>query len=174
MGLPTVEKCCACLELKTGTLIIGAINLLAAIVGAVFSAIGLAGSAVLASGALNKYIDNGQQGGYQGSDAVNAAGTWGIIVTSILLIIYVLYVVVASMLIHGARKEKPGLMMPWIILTIFYMILAVVQIISYVVLGERWMSVLTPVFSLLITFYFFICIWSHRKQLIEGNELPKN
>merc|ERR1712055_741851 len=166
MGLPTVEKCCACLELKTGTLILGVINLVGSIILAIISAVGLAGSAVLASGALDQYIDKDSRMDSESRAAVNTAATFGIVVTSIMLIIYILYVVVASMLIHGARKEKPGLMMPWIVLTIVYLIWDIVQIIGYFVSGD-WLSAIIGIILFCPGFYFFICVWSYRKQLQE-------
>merc|ERR1711962_1723199 len=44
MGLPTVEKCCACLELKTGTLIIGTLSLIGSCILGIIAIVGLIGS----------------------------------------------------------------------------------------------------------------------------------
>merc|ERR1712045_957097 len=60
---------------------------------------------------------------------------WATAMMAILLIICIGYVVVASMLIHGARKEKPGLLMPWIVLTIISLILNLVQLIENLIQG---------------------------------------
>ena len=97
---------------------------------------------------------------------------------AILLIICIGYVVVASLLIHGARKvgsrsisaklflyncfqEKPGLLMPWIILTVISLIFDVIQIIGNMVNADHaaWVGGL---FFFAIGCYIFIVVWSHR------------
>ena len=98
---------------------------------------------------------------------------------AILLIICIGYLVVASLLIHGARKVgfrklrkeehffiaffqgKPGLLMPWIILTVISLIFDVIQIIGNMANAEHaaWVSGL---FFFAIGCYLFIVVWSHR------------
>ena len=97
---------------------------------------------------------------------------------AILLIICIGYVVVASLLIHGARKvglrsicaklflyicfqEKPGLLMPWIILTVISLIFDVIQIIGNMVNADHaaWVG---GIFFFAIGCYIFIVVWSHR------------
>ena len=100
---------------------------------------------------------------------------------AILLIICIGYVVVASMLIHGARKvtvkiapmtnvfiyfnfslqAKPGLMMPWLVLTIISLLLNLVQVIGNLVNGY-YNIVYSGLFGFIIGFYTFIVVWSHR------------
>jgi len=83
---------------------------------------------------------------------------------AILLIICIGYVVVASMLIHGARKEKPGLLMPWIVLTIISLILNLVQLIGNLIQGY-FGAVGSGLVGFVVAFYIFIVVWSYRKQL---------
>ena len=97
---------------------------------------------------------------------------------AILLIICIGYVVVASLLIHGARKvglrsicaklflytcfqEKPGLFMPWIILTVISFIFDWIEIIGYMVYAEHAAWVSGP-FLFAIGCYSFIVVWSYR------------
>jgi len=89
---------------------------------------------------------------------------WTTAMMAILLIICIGYVVVASMLIHGARKEKPGLLMPWIVLTIISLVLNLVQIIGNLINGYFGV-VVSGLVGFVLAFYIFIVVWSYRKQL---------
>jgi len=168
MGLPTIEKCCACLELKTGTLIIGTLSLIGSCILGIIAILGLVGSSLLASGAL-PFGDKDQQGL---KEASTAAGTVGIVVTSIMLVVYILYIAIGSMLIHGARTGNPRLLMPWLVLTSIYIIWDVLKvIISFVNL--KWGDAVTYIIVTCIMSYFFIAVYSFRKQLQQGAPVPK-
>ena len=96
---------------------------------------------------------------------------------TILLVICIGDVVVASLLIHGARKVglrsicanfsyicfqgRPHLLMPWIILTVISLILSCGQAMRHLVNAEHayWVSYL---FVIAIGDYFFIVVWSFR------------
>jgi len=210
MGLPTVDKFLCCCDLKTGTLIIGVFNLIAAIILAIISLFFL-GTTIFAAvvvntswsssfslgnhteawggsgkdtdlhGALtdlaNTFQNVGSDGQNLGQDLQNAAndlqnaqtGTnvalgFGIAMTAVLCLICLGYVIVASMLIHGARKSKPGLLMPWIILTVISLIYDIVRIIGYFAAGDFGNGG-SSIIGLVIGIYLFICVWSFRKQL---------
>jgi len=186
MGLqvPTVDKFLCCCELKTGVLLVGALTLFGALCGCLGTALGLGGAAVgtaAASGAfgdLNFTIDDSGLSGLTqeqrdafaslgGGDTTTAVLAFTTAMMAILLIICIGYVVVASLLIHGARKEKPGLFMPWIILTVISLIFDVIQIIGNMVNADHaaWVGGL---FFFAIGCYIFIVVWSHRKQLQEN------
>merc|ERR1719342_1047445 len=113
------------------------------------------GAAIVSQGAAN-----------QGGSAEEVAIFFFVMGASLLLVC-IGYVVVASLLIHGARKEKPGLMMPWIILTVISLIFDVIQIIGNMVNADHaaWVGGL---FFFAIGCYIFIVVWSHRKQLQEN------
>jgi hypothetical protein len=148
------------------------------------TAVGLAGSAVgtaAASGAfgnLNFTIEDSglsqtltqEQGDALaglGGDTTTTFLAFTTALMAILLIICIGYLVVASLLIHGARKGKPGLLMPWIILTIISLIFDLIQILGNMVNAEHaaWVGGL---FFFAIGCYIFIVVWSHRKQLQEN------
>merc|ERR1712226_1174703 len=67
-------------------------------------------------------------------------------------------------LIHGARKAKPGLMMPYLVLTIISLVLNLVQIIMNLVYGY-YNIVYSGLFGFIIALYIFIIVWSHRMEL---------
>merc|ERR1712080_211757 len=74
------------------------------------------------------------------------------------------YVAVASLLTHGARKSKPGYLMPWIILTVIAFVFDIIEIIGYLVKGDFTHGV-SSTLGLMFGIYLFICVWSFRKQL---------
>ena len=96
---------------------------------------------------------------------------------AIFLILCIGYVVVASLLIHGARKVglrsicanfsyicfqgRPDLLMPWIILTVISFIFDWILIIGYMVYAVHaaWVSGL---FLFVMGCYSFIVVWSYR------------
>jgi len=207
MGLPTVEKFLCCCDLKTGTLIIGVINLVYALILAAISLFFLgttifatvltnaswSSSATISDGnssiTIGELHDNlrdlgntfrnlgdeeGQQIGKDLDDAINQfnAGKTGanvalgfaIAMSAIMLILCLGLVIVTSMLIHGARKGRPGLLMPWIVLTIISFIYYIVRIIGFFVSGNYGQAGST-VFALVIGIYLWIVVWSFREQL---------
>jgi amino acid transporter len=86
---------------------------------------------------------------------------------AVYLIVCLGYVVVASLLIHGARTAKPGLMMPWIILTAIGFVLDLISMIRYIVMGY-FAGLGGGLLFLALAIYLFIVVWSHRVEL-QGN-----
>jgi len=174
--LPTVDKFLFCCDLKTGTLIIGAINLGCALLLGIFSLMGF-GTMIFATVMVNtsddqKFSDTlANYGKTEGQSdksmaVANAALIFSMIMMAIMCIICVGYVIVASMLIHGARTSKPGLLMPWIILTIVSLFYDVIRIIGFLIaldFGHLGGSIV----GMVIGIYLLICITSFRKQLLE-------
>merc|ERR1719305_2240894 len=152
LQLPTVDRFLCCCELKTGVLLVGVLTLF---------------------GALNITIEDRLTQEQRdalaglGGDTTTIFLAFTTAIMAILLIICIGYLVVASLLIHGARKGKPGLLMPWIIVTVISLIFDVIQIIGNMANAEHaaWVSGL---FFFAIGCYIFIVVWSHRKQLQES------
>jgi len=86
---------------------------------------------------------------------------------TIFLVICIGYVVVASLLIHGARKGRPDLLMPWIILTVITLILNWGQLIRHIVNAE-YVYLVSDLFVIAIENYFLNVVWAFRKQLQEN------
>jgi len=186
--LPTLERFLCCCDLKTGTLIIGVFNLICAVLLGILSLFGLA-TMIFATvvvnttdqqkmnEALSNFNNNFNTEGDlgQGLDtatseeaktAANVALIFSIVMMAILCIICVGYVIVASMLIHGARTSKPGLLMPWIILTIVSLIYDLIRIVGYLIALD-FTHLGSSIVGMVIGIYLFICVCSFRKQLLE-------
>merc|ERR1712107_149747 len=76
------------------------------------------------------------------------------------------YAVVASILIHGARKGRPDLLMPWIILTVISFIFDWILIIGYMVYAVHaaWVSGL---FLFAMGCYSFIVVFLQEAASVE-------
>merc|ERR1719189_3285098 len=74
--------------------------------------------------------------------------------------------VTACLLIHGARKGRAGLLVPWMIVTFLSLVYDLVQIIATVVRLEA-IGAVFGVIGFGVGCYLFVVVWSFRKQLLE-------
>merc|ERR1719228_2606254 len=153
--IPILEKACICLELATGTIILGVINLIICVIGA-----GAALFVLVGFGVLHSSLDDGSKQ----DGAVQAAGIFTYVVMTILLILCIFYIIISSLLIHGARTGRPGLLMPWIVLTCISMVLNVLNVIGSFINGD-FSGAGSTIAALVLQGYFFLIVYSLRKQL---------
>eukprot|EP00090_Calanus_glacialis_P033709 TRINITY_DN5607_c0_g1_i3.p1 TRINITY_DN5607_c0_g1~~TRINITY_DN5607_c0_g1_i3.p1 ORF type:complete len:170 (-),score=45.10 TRINITY_DN5607_c0_g1_i3:110-619(-) len=168
MGLtiPTVGKACIVFDLKTGTIILGVINLIGCVIGAIACLASVIGYAVL-SDQVNQALEESEN---QLDDNV---GIVVYVTLSIVLIICVFYIIISSLLIHGARTGRPGFLTPWLVLTIISMGFQVLNVIGGLI-SLQWGKTFSTIIGLVIEAYLFVCVWSFRKQLQEGSvTVPK-
>ena len=60
-------------------------------------------------------------------------------------------------------QEKPGLMMPWIIMAIIGMVIAVLNVmVNVIVIGGMIIFALPYIGGVCVQVYFFIVVWSYR------------
>jgi len=169
--IPTVEKFCLCLRLKTGTIVLGVLNLIGCLIGVgvtIFMIVGYA----LVSDFLGTELNRNQHRNNDSAALVLGASNIVVYVTtSIILIICIFYIIISSLLIHGARTSRPSLLTPWLILTAISMVLQVLKLIALFVnleFGQGGGAIL----GLIIEGYLFVCVWSFRKQLLNGIPVP--
>ncbi|PSN33056.1 hypothetical protein C0J52_17758 [Blattella germanica] len=151
MVLMLRQCCCGC-SLKTGTIIIGVLNLIGACFGVV--------NGILLASVSTK-------------DGYNAEGAKSIGIS--ICVFSAVMVLIASLLIVGATKGKPFLLLPWLICAI---ILTVIYVILYVVLGvsnfqqhqsqEGAIYIVSAIITALVETYFILVVYSlYREQ--RGN-----
>merc|ERR1711872_192485 len=148
-SIPRVSNFLVCMDLKTGTIILGIVNLVSAVTLAFYSLIALAvGVGVTVASQTSTTFK--EKAGEDATKGFMAVGIVGIIVLVVLLLIAVLYLGIASALIHGARTGRPGLLMPWIVLTAVTLFLDVINIL--------W-SLISLVIQPLILGILFLGVW---------------
>merc|ERR1711915_1155564 len=85
--------------------------------------------------------------------------------------ILVFKIIIDSLLIHGARTGRTGFLTPWLVLTVLAMAcLVIFIIISMIYLN--WLSFGFWLFVLVIKGYFFVCVWSLRKEILREKGMP--
>jgi len=154
--IPTVNKAC-CFDLKTGAITLGVLQLILSILGAIVFI------------AIMFYYGYGHQ--YFEQKGITDEETKGLykdqtmyISLSIMLGIFVFSIIIDSLLIHGARTGRAGLLTPWLILTVLTMACLVVSIIISIIY-LNWLSFGVRLLVLVIKGYFFVCVWSLRKEI---------
>jgi len=155
-SLPTLDKAFLCLSLKTGTITIGVLTLITS-----FMAI-LLGSYIVAVTTYDYHpLFGPTRYGYDNELAP----------TILVLVISVLYIMYASLLIHGARKGRPWLLTPWLVLTCVTMVL---QVIGFFI-SLYWIMLGSPFAASIhihanIIFTQGIIIYAHTTVLLLGTE----
>eukprot|EP00092_Neocalanus_flemingeri_P025004 GFUD01027116.1.p1 GENE.GFUD01027116.1~~GFUD01027116.1.p1 ORF type:complete len:177 (+),score=20.52 GFUD01027116.1:77-607(+) len=167
--VPIVGECCLCFDLKTGTIILGVLNLIVCVIGAILS-IGLVIRWAVFVGDGDVIMK--ENGVAVNPGLVEAVGIVLYITTSVIFIVCVFYIVIASLLIHGARTGRPGFLTPWLVLTAVSMALQLVNVVGGLIALE-WMKVVLTIIGMTIEGYFFVCVWSFRQQLPQGVFVPK-
>jgi len=161
-SLPTLDKAFLCFSLKTGTITIGVFTLITS-----FMAI-LLGSYIVGVTTYDYHPLFGRtRYGYYGYDDVGLE----LAPTILVLVISVIYVIYASLLIHGARKGRPGALTPWLVLTCVTMVL---QVIGFFI-SLYWIMLGSPFAASIhihanIIFTQGIIIYAHTTVLLLGTE----
>jgi uncharacterized membrane protein YhaH (DUF805 family) len=113
------------------------------------------------------------------ADAINTILIFAIGMMVVLLVICILYVIVASLLIHGARKGKAGLLIPWIVLTVItfiYDCIKIIQVIYNYWDSPRYMGLVCGLIGchMGIASYLIVIVYSFRLQLRRGDASASN
>merc|ERR1712037_361935 len=174
MSCCTVRNCCCGCTLKTGVLIIGALYLAGAIIGCLGSA-----SSIVSQLSFSAISDPSKP--FDPSNLYDPSHPYATNIARVGLGLWVAFLVgfignaiANSLLIHGARTAKPGLIMPGVILTLhlFLLLVELIRKIYFLFLTGAVVSFVSGlVFTLVgcvFAVYFFIVIRSYRKQLQEN------
>merc|ERR1712179_489100 len=149
--------CCFFLSLRTGSLIVGGFNTIMSLIGVIYSIYMM----------------------YMGW--TSAGGVIPVCIAAILGIICIFFVGVNSCLIHGVRTGKTGLMIPWMVMKILWLVLlSGVTICNATRLLDNlkgnlvhfdmpniFAESMTSVISILVTFYTLLVIFSQKKAMEE-------
>merc|ERR1712018_732164 len=110
VSLPKLANCCACISLKKGTLIIGFLNLVGALIFIPVSIALMAGK--------DAFVDQMRQMLGQSAHYDRQTIASGILIAGLILFVgAIIATIISSCLVHGARTRNSTLMKPWIVLT---------------------------------------------------------
>merc|ERR1711953_347815 len=153
VALPKLQNFCGCTSLKTGTLIIGSLNLVASFLASIGI---LGGSTVLNDlmGELEKQFGSEWSRTRPQTDPQlmfqQAIPIISIIIGVVLLIASIFSIVISACLIHGARTRNVCLMWPWIFLSVMSLAnpIAMISILGW-----------------LLNAYFILVVWNFKIEI---------
>merc|ERR1712158_163257 len=155
VALGKLPNCCACISLKTGTLIIGSLSLVGSVI------LTLASIGFIAS--QQWVIDMVDQTGSQGLEPSQI-----FLFAVIMLVASILSILTCAALIHGARTRNVCLMGPYIISTGISLFLNIGNIIRAIASASSFPDIAFSIFCWLLSAYFFLVVWSYKKEITEG------
>jgi len=160
--LPKVPNCCACASLKTGTLIIGSLNLVASVIGLLIAIGFMAGSTALGDVA-EQWLDESVPGWREDID--RQAIQSGIFIVGVVILIAAIFsTVISGCLVHGARTRNVCLMKPWIIWTGISLILDTVNILKALV-SLAIADAISSILGWVLGAYLFLVVWSYKSEI---------
>jgi len=173
VSLPKLSNCCLYASLKTGTLIIGALNLVGSVICILATICLMAGSTAFIDlmeqqldqsvPDLRNHIDNDRQGG-QIAAWVSEAGI--LLFGVIMLVCSFFSIVISGCLVHGARTRNVCLMKPWIVLTKIGLILDLVNIVS-ALWALAFVNAISDILVWVLGAYLFLVVWSFKSEIEE-------
>jgi len=171
VSLPKLSNCCACISLKTGTLIIGALNLVAFVI-CIIASIGtmaMAGSKAMVD-VVEQLLDQSIPGWRNDIDKQTISPHMRTFILGFgMLVASIIATVISACLVHGTRTRNDCLMKPWIVLTAIGLILEIFNILKAFI----FLSIADAIFNSLcwvLGAYFFLVVWSFKAEVEEGVE----
>ncbi|KAI5634154.1 hypothetical protein NE865_13110 [Phthorimaea operculella] len=156
MASCVLNSCCGCIELKTGSLIIGYLNLIGEIIFIIIGIIGLVGGGVVAAGAESeKEAHNGQ--------AV-------MIVSIILLLIVLFFFAFTVVLLVGIHQNKRGHVKAYLIVGAVCLVLSLITTLASFATSANGTVIASRIISYIISVYFLLVIRSYYLKMEDSNK----
>merc|ERR1711953_75190 len=158
-------KCCCCIDLKTGVVVLGVLSAIATentMIG--FSTLSGLGALIFGKMSQDGYHNSSQ-------DAILAYYIVG-------AIFFFVHLISSILLSVGASKEKPLLLVPWMIMSLLGIGFHIVSIVLAFVLPFWYFSptgqLISSLFSILLTIYFEIVVLSLYNKLNDYSPARQN
>jgi len=151
------KKCWGCTSLRSGTLIIGSFDIAVSTIAIIVSVAALVN--------VQEKVELESKEGASWSDASQSI----FIIGKILVIRCTFEIVVAALLIHGARKKRVSLMKPWIIWSGIWLVLGLVNILLALV-SFNFASVLINIATWILAVYVFLVVCAYKLEIEQGEE----
>merc|ERR1712083_854080 len=155
VSLPKLANCCACISLKTGTLIIGFLNLIGSLIFIPVSIALMAGT--------DAFVDQMRQMLGQSAHYDRQTIASGILIAGLILFVGA---IISSCLVHGARTRNISLMKPWIVLTAISLVLNIISMALSLFVNP--LSAVTSMAPWALNTYFFLVVLSFKKEIEAG------
>merc|ERR1711994_139874 len=159
VSLPKLANCCACISLKTGTLIIGFLNLIGSLIFIPVSIALMAGK--------DAFVDQMRQMLGQSAHYDRQTIATGILIAGLILFVCaIIATIISSCLAHGARTRNISLMKPWIVLTAIGLVLNIISMALSLFVNP--LSAVTSMAPWALNTCFFLVVLSFKKEIEAG------
>ncbi|KAL7645257.1 UNVERIFIED_CONTAM: hypothetical protein RMT77_003643 [Armadillidium vulgare] len=164
--LPEPESFCFCIDLKIGSLIIAIFSLLGSIINILTWVSGIRGYQL---SQLMYQLYDFDQCDADCQDFVYMTIVW---VAIIVLALDGLHVIMCSLLIHGIRKDRPKLFLPYLSWLVTRLVINIGLLITLVILFRTKIIliisfVMVIALCFLLDLYFFLVINAHKNQIMR-------
>lgn len=154
-----VNKCCFCVELKTGSLIIGYLGLVWNIILTLMVILGIVAAGAITSQARD---DN---------DA-KTIGTAMLVVMAIVAVFVVLNLIFSIVLLVGLHQNKRGHVKAYLIYTGIFIVLGIIFFITSIAQGSAAGEIIKYLINLALSVYFLIVIRSYWLKMDDASMRP--
>lgn len=125
MGRLVFDKCCFCIELKTGCFIIGYMSLAFYSILTILAIVGLATGSYMAA-----HPEMVVEEGSDNQDVATAGGIMVIVFSALAIIFLAILLTFVIVLLVGLHKNKPGHVKAYVIYSCIFIILTVIALVS--------------------------------------------
>jgi len=155
VALPKLLNCCACASLKTGTLIIGSLGVVASVILLIVSISFMAGSTAL----IGLWVEDPMD-----QEAISSEQSGIFIIGVGALLGSIFSTVITACLVHGARTRNVCFMKPWINLSVIELILNFFNIIRALT-SLSIVDIICSILGWVLGAYFFLVVWNFKKEI---------
>lgn len=158
--------CCGC-SLETGSVIIGILQLIVSLFGAVIFSLALVFRDVLETYVCEHHPQIDCQ---QFKTSLDSTLTP---IIGVAVAYYILFAIISSMLIHGSIKKKPSLLTAWLIFMGIDIVAIVILVCVMTGLYLVWTYLLVEVGFAILRIYFMMVVHSYKKSLMRSDTFEK-
>jgi len=163
---------CGCCDLRVGTLVIAILNLIGSVGGTLVSIFLLAAAETIAEGVA----EASNATGVEADEIKDYFSIFFYVIGGMFLLSSVFFIILSSLLFHGAKKGKPTMIFPWMILMLIFIFS---QTIGFLwacsesdLIGFNASYIISTLIGIAVEVYIYIGISSYWRELTYGGSPP--
>jgi len=180
-----LSNCCGCGSLKTGTLLIGSLNLVISILGILISTWCVTHSKAVAELLLEQidpdlkeqihetYYDAEKEQHNELVQAVSSQASEIYTIGMIVLICSLLHVAFSACLVHGTRMRNVRFMMPWIVMMRISLFLNISHLLFGIARNPDITNFIASTIGWALSLYFYLVVCAFKAELEKEGEPGK-
>ncbi|XP_049875237.1 uncharacterized protein LOC126373225 [Pectinophora gossypiella] len=151
------DNCCCCIELRTGCLIIGYLNLVGDIILTILAILGLVAGGVVAANGEDQSDKDG--------------GVMIMVISVIFLLILLFFLAFTIVLLVGLHKNKRGHVKAYLIVSVICLVLSIIMFLASFAGTVTASDIVSKLISFALSIYFILVIRSYYYKM-DDNKRP--